>query len=352
MKRYIIALLALTFSLMVSAEGFVRLTVYVGSTKDRSRIPVEIHLTNNEVNISGIAGYLFHPAGSRFVDPENPGGEVACTPNSTRCQQSHQLDFASDKKDKNGLDRLFFTFLSRKNEPLKMSSGQVIKLYLDCSDLEDGEYQIFPLKMEGIGTDMTSYIFEEESVPVEFKLGGETEEIEVNSTGTASHVSEHELDFTGSPIKAYVATHVDGENIYLQQVNDIPAYSAFVVKGEPDRTYDIDVIDAAPSAYTNLFEWGEMMVYDWEWGDAVYALSNKDGLFHRVEAGVTIPDGKAYIRLEPNAAKVLRPIFDDATGIRHTFKNGGPVEIYNLSGQRVSEKTKGMVIVNGVKVKK
>lgn len=350
MKKYIIALLALTFSLMVSAEGFVRLTVYVGSTKDRSRIPVEIHLTNNEVNISGIAGYLFHPAGSRFVDPENPGGEVTCTPNSTRCQQSHQLDFASDKKDKNGLDRLFFTFLSRKNEPLKMSSGQVIKLYLDCSDLEDGEYQIFPLKMEGIGTDMTSYIFEEESVPVEFKLRDDIEQIRTNEARVATHVSEHELDFASSGLTAYVASEVSDTHVFLQEVPDMPSYSGFMVKGEERlKTYDVDIVDAAQSAYGNMFSFGGMTVKD---GDCIYTLGD-DGLFHKLPMDYEIPDDEVYLMVPWEVeAEVLIPWIGDPTGIKNVSTEEQIRRAYNLLGQKVRPDSKGVIIVNGKKVKR
>lgn len=296
---------------MAGAQGLVRLTVYVGSTQDRSRVPVEIHLTN-EVEISGIAGYLFHPAGSRFVDPNNIGnGEVACTTNTSRCGQSHKLDYASDKKEQNGLDRLFFTFLSGQNEPLKKNSGHVITLYLDCSELEDGDYQIFPLNMEGIGTNFASHIFEEESVPAEFKLSDDVEFITTNAAGSATHVSEHELDFASSGLKAYVATEVSETHVYL-------SFGGMTVKED----------------------------------DSVFTLG-EDGLFHRLPADYEIPEDMVYLMVPwETKAEVLIPWVGDPTGVKNIPTEEQIRRAYNLLGQKVRTDAKGVVIINGKKVKR
>lgn len=171
MKKFLFSLLAMMLSLVANAqEAEVTITVALGDTKDPTCIPVEFSLDNN-INISCIGGFIKHPVGSRFVDPEDPTDEemIDCTKESARCVKNHQLDFAEDDLE-NG--KLQFAFLSRKNDPFKGNTGKVFSLYIDCSKLSDGDYSLIPMKIEGVDTEYNSYIKEEESAPIEFTMKG------------------------------------------------------------------------------------------------------------------------------------------------------------------------------------
>jgi hypothetical protein len=73
----------------------------------------------------------------------------------------------------------------------------------------------------------------------------------------------------------------------------------------------------------------------------------------KVDAG-TVPAGKALLPASEVSATGARLAFvfgGEATGISGTLKaNGEDSVLYNLSGQRVENPTKGLYIVNGKKV--
>ena len=70
-------------------------------------------------------------------------------------------------------------------------------------------------------------------------------------------------------------------------------------------------------------------------------------------SGGDLPAGKAYLNIAVSSAPVLNLNFgDDTTGIDMVKGEGFKVngEFYNLNGQRVTQPTKGLYIVNGKKV--
>ena len=83
--------------------------------------------------------------------------------------------------------------------------------------------------------------------------------------------------------------------------------------------------------------------------DAAYVLSA--GKFVKAKEG-TLAAGKAYLPIAAGSAPELQLSFgSEATGIK-AIANSVAVNssIFNLSGQRVSQPTKGLYIVNGKKV--
>ena len=85
-----------------------------------------------------------------------------------------------------------------------------------------------------------------------------------------------------------------------------------------------------------------------------YVLADKDYTigFYEAQAGTTIPAGKAYI--EVKGASVKGFFFDNETGLTPALSQGeGETEVvYDLSGRRVNNPTKGLYIVNGKKIMK
>ena len=84
-----------------------------------------------------------------------------------------------------------------------------------------------------------------------------------------------------------------------------------------------------------------------------YGYNATDGKFSvTTSAAVTIDPFRAYITINGTGARALNVIFDDETSGIETM-NREPLTVnqtYNLSGQRVSQPTKGLYIVNGKKV--
>ena len=86
--------------------------------------------------------------------------------------------------------------------------------------------------------------------------------------------------------------------------------------------------------------------------NTVYGWVSSDGSFKKAGSNVSIDAFRAYILGPSSATARLNVVFDDeATGIE--TMNREPLTVnqtYNLSGQRVSQPTKGLYIVNGKKV--
>jgi len=191
---------------------------------------------------------------------------------------------------------------------------------------------------------------------VGYQAPSPTEAITINANGVASHVAESALDFqyVTDYMHAYVATGMTTSEIILTEVLKVPAGTAFVVKGAPGETYDIqksassNITDLNGSEVSNLFMPSDGS-YTVSSSDQIYALAI-DGVFKKVASGVTIPAGKAYIDALVGAKPTLTLNFGDATAINAVetvdAENG---VAYNVAGQRVNSNAKGIVIMNGKK---
>ena len=81
-------------------------------------------------------------------------------------------------------------------------------------------------------------------------------------------------------------------------------------------------------------------------------LNGKNVGFSRVQAGETLPVGSVYLRVPNATTKDFYPLFDlTDTGVESVAADSDESEIiYNLAGQRLNGKQKGIIIVNGKKV--
>ena len=213
---------------------------------------------------------------------------------------------------------------------LTIADGQTLKLhvYLDGSiadvfvnDKDAFSVRLFPTDVDAVEVEA----FSTGNTTVSslkgwnlVKTPSATEDITTNVTGTASHVSTKALDFSGSGLKAYVATSVTSSTVVLQEVATVPAGTAFVVKGNPSTTYKVDVTDDFTLNVDNLFKGSTTESYSVKEGEKVYALSNITGSFKKVKEGVNIPSGKAYLivveTMKSNDTLIL-DFGDGSTGI-------------------------------------
>ena len=165
------------------------------------------------------------------------------------------------------------------------------------------------------------------------------------------------LDFanaTPAGLEAYVVSVVSANDVTLTAVNEAPASTGVILKGTANTVYTIPVKTNAAAVGTNhLLSSDGTATTDNDY--IVYALASKGDPavtgFYKVQAGIKVPAGKAYLKVAANNAPEFLG-FGDVTSINAVkgseFKVNG--EVYNLNGQRVAQPTKGLYIVNGKKV--
>jgi len=176
--------------------------------------------------------------------------------------------------------------------------------------------------------------------------------------GLASFSCDQNLDFSASGAKAYIVSNVSASSVELTEVTKVPANTGLIVKGTKGETVTATVIDSGMEDVSANKLSAAVTATDVV-ADQAYGLSKADGKFHKLNAG-TIPGGKAYLladKFPPTAPTVVDLNFDEnsdiTTGIdtiEHSTLNIEHSEVYNLNGQRVSQPTKGLYIVNGKKV--
>ncbi|MBR1755197.1 MAG: chitobiase/beta-hexosaminidase C-terminal domain-containing protein [Bacteroidaceae bacterium] len=191
----------------------------------------------------------------------------------------------------------------------------------------------------------------------------------ISSAGWATLYTPYALDFSDvAGLTAYTAS-CDGSTVTLTEVDDVPANTGVVLKGDED-TYSIPVIASSETAQGDLAGSAtEATAYDAVDGKDLYMLAlnaENKAQFTKVTSG-SIAAGKAYLPVtKGGSVKAFNVVFNDnATGIGSidrsaegrfdTSKNGQLTEdnekvIFNLVGQRLQKLQKGVNIVNGKKV--
>ena len=166
-----------------------------------------------------------------------------------------------------------------------------------------------------------------------------------------TYASSRALDFT-TPIaglKAYVVSAVtDGKAVLTEVTGAVPAATGLILKGTAGQSYVIPCATGSLSTVTNKLL-GVTTDTTIGGNDLDYIL--QDGKFVKATSG-TLSAGKAYLRLDAALARDVIDIVDDATGICdvNRSKRNAPVSVYNLNGQRISNPTSGLYIINGNKV--
>ena len=175
--------------------------------------------------------------------------------------------------------------------------------------------------------------------------------ITITDCGYSSYVTTYALNFSGvEGLTAYKATAKDVDKVMLEKVTEVPAETPIIVKGTAGATYNIPVGTCTTELTGNLFQGSTTTGYTVADGETVYALRASTGMMHPVNAGVTIPAKKAYLKLPAEInAKALSFGFigeEEATAI--TTATADTLEkaskLYNAAGQQVDKNYKGMVI--------
>jgi hypothetical protein len=181
---------------------------------------------------------------------------------------------------------------------------------------------------------------------------GDVEQITITASGYASYVTTNALDFSDvDGLTAYQAVNKDDEKVMLEKVTEVPAETPIIVKGTAGETYSIPVGTCNTELTGNILNGSSTTGYTVEDGYAVYALRASTGKMHPVNAGVTIPAKKAYLKLSGvNNAKALTLCFveeeEEATAIATATADTQEkaAKFFNAAGQQVSKNYNGMVI--------
>lgn len=173
----------------------------------------------------------------------------------------------------------------------------------------------------------------------------------------STYVTPKALDFTNvSGLKAYVATAASAGKVTLKEVEAaVPAGTPLMLIGTAGTEYTVPVAASAEAPATNMFLAGDGTT-TFKGSTYDYILYS-DGLFYQIGSG-TVATTKAYLHCEsdPTAGATSRGLTisfgDEASGISQIENGTKAAEnaVYNLSGQRVNQPTKGLYIVNGKKV--
>ena len=161
-----------------------------------------------------------------------------------------------------------------------------------------------------------------------------------------SYITPCALDFTGSGLKAYIATAFNNTYVTVKEVTKVPADTPIILLDDGNTSYTVNWTESATSLSENILGCGTNEVCD-----GLYAL-NEDGDFAPVSPNVAVPTNKVCIMVDGGTtAKTLRIVVDGATGItevgsavaggvKKSLENGRIVitngdKAYSVSGARV-----------------
>ena len=183
-------------------------------------------------------------------------------------------------------------------------------------------------------------------------------EVTIPSSKFLAFCYGQKLDFSDTDVKAYKAT-VDEGKVVLNKVDVVPANEGVILYCETPDTYTINVTDKSASDVTGNELVGVTTRTQVLWNPStdVYNYILQSGAFYKANGGY-LKANRAYLQTTYNvttSAPELEIVFaeDEAAGIKTTkFTNdmNDTKAIYNISGQRVAQPTKGLYIINGKKV--
>ena len=187
--------------------------------------------------------------------------------------------------------------------------------------------------------------------------------VEIGSTEWATFSNAKAIDLTAvTGLTAYTVTGVSGETVEISPVSGIvPANTGLLLNGAAD-TYSIPTTSEAGAALgTNLLKAATGEVVGAIDGYTRYVLSEADGkaVFQCIwndkegtDVRPTIPVGKAYLEVPVGGGARTLYINAETTGINNVEHAGQFTfgTVYNMAGQRVSQPTRGLYIMNGKKV--
>ena len=182
--------------------------------------------------------------------------------------------------------------------------------------------------------------------------------INIGESGYATFYYSNSAYVIPQGVEAKAVENVSGNTINLIPVSDIiPAGCAVILEGEPGE-YTFESTLEEGTAVENMLRGTDEteLIISENQECKYYKLSVKNnlvGFYYGAKSGTIFENQahKAYLPV-PVSQAVNSFLFDASTGIDSMQANGENADrvFYNLSGQRVSDSYKGVVIVNGKKM--
>lgn len=190
-----------------------------------------------------------------------------------------------------------------------------------------------------------------------------TIDIAISDAGMATYVSNFDLDFTNSDVKAYIAVE-ESNRIKFTKVDKVPAATGVLLRATNGGIFAINTTTANDEDKANVagnkFVRGTGAAVPSQTGDKYnYILNvvNNEIGFYRA-ANNTVATNRAYIQTVDDARTStgarISIIFDDedtTTDIEDVNRILSEETVYDLQGRKIKEAKKGsLYIVNGKKV--
>lgn len=193
-------------------------------------------------------------------------------------------------------------------------------------------------------------------IKVEYADENKVSSVTIGEAGFATHASKFAVDYSNRTdgLEAYAVKYTNSTLTYNKIDGIVPANTAVLLKGEA-KEYTLTAAEGEPATVDT-----DLKVADGTKTGAnnIYCLANKNnGVgFYQVANTVTIPANKAYLEIATSTTTTAKyysiGIGGNTTGIQAIQQNGVKADgiMYSLSGQKVGENYKGIVICNGKKM--
>ena len=186
-----------------------------------------------------------------------------------------------------------------------------------------------------------------EKITVTYMTPTQTETVQ--SYGWASYVTPAAVEFPENT--AYVVTAASvSTGLTLAAVTQVPEKTPVLLKGAGAK--EISVIASATAPATNLLKVSNGYVADGKYA-YVLAKNGTGACFKQWTGDASVLEGRVILLLDQAvSAREIFELDDETTGVNEVRGKmaDGRSEYFNLAGQRVTNPTKGLYIVNGKKV--
>lgn len=178
--------------------------------------------------------------------------------------------------------------------------------------------------------------------------------IKTNAAGWASYTAFTDVYLKGEDVKAYTAIQINKNSVLLKTIDDkvIPAGTAVFVKGAEETAYNVNGAVVGNAIGENYLK---PVLFDTPLtsGQNAFVIGTRDGVcgLYLVNSDIVVPAGKCY--LDAGEASLvlakdeLQFVFYDseAAGINNIDADTDADSFgYNLSGQKVGNGYKGIVV--------
>lgn len=179
--------------------------------------------------------------------------------------------------------------------------------------------------------------------------------VAITTVGYGTFSCNYALDFSDSGLDAYVASGIEGNQVKMTQVTQVPANTGIFLQGT--NSANVKVIPTMSYDGTNLLKASNGSEVAASTGGTyhyVFANQNNEPGFYNLTTALTVPAGKAYLETtkaltSDNDAKVALSFGSESTGIKEVEAKENS-DWFTVSGVRVAAPTKGFYLHNGKKV--